>query len=84
MSHKLSRTQIDEALASVKSHYGCASEEAAFIKAHFEQNMPGGIADAHVDYMLFLERRREKLPVYVTAEAFAIQRERARKILAAE
>ena len=75
MSHHLARTAIDTALSLVKLRHGYASELGAFIAAHRAQNMPGGSEDARVDYNLFVEDGRRKLPAYVTAEAYAIELE---------
>ena len=68
MSHKLSRSQIDEILFRVKQHYGCSSEEATFVNVHKAHNMPDGATGARLDYRKFIELNRTKLPAYITAE----------------
>ena len=75
MSHHLPRTVIDAVLSLVKLRHGYASELGAFIASHRAQNMPGGSEDARVDYNLFIEGGRRKLPAYVTAESHAIELE---------
>ena len=84
MSHHLSPREVDDALHIVKQHHGCASEVATFVCAHREQNMSGGAEDARVDYTLFIEHGRKKLPAYVTAEATTIEETRRMSKLAAE
>ena len=73
MSHHLSPREVDDLLHVVKQHHGCASEVAAFVRAHRVQNMAGGAEDARVDYALFKEHGRKKLSAYVTAEAVVIE-----------